>query len=196
MAARRIVLASASPRRHEILARAGLEFTVITSGVDEMVASFDDPCDYSLQLARRKAQAVARSERDALVIGSDTVVEIDGQILGKPRDERDAARMLRALRGRTHRVTTGVVVIDAASGRSSGRATTTAVTMRDFSDAELAAYVASGEPFDKAGSYAIQGAGGSLVEGIDGPFDNIVGLPSSVVLDLLREFHDQATIHG
>lgn len=191
MAARRIVLASASPRRHEILTRAGVAFTVVTSGVDETVTSYVDPSDYSLQLARRKARAVAGGERDALVIGSDTVVEVGGEILGKPQDAEDAARMLRALRGRTHRVTTGVVVVDAATGHDRGRATTTAVTMRDFSDDELAAYVASGEPFDKAGGYAIQGAGGALVERVDGPFDNVVGLPADVVIDLLREFRDE-----
>ncbi|OAA23257.1 septum formation protein [Frankia sp. EI5c] len=196
MVGRRIVLASASPRRHEILSRAGVAFTVVTSGVDETVTSYDDPADYSLQLAHRKAAAVARSERDALVIGSDTIVEIDGRILGKPRDETDAARMLRDLRGRTHRVTTGVVVVDAATGRTRGHAETTAVTMRDFSDDELAAYVASGEPFDKAGSYAIQGIGGALVERVDGPFDNVVGLPASVVTNLLRAFRDEVTTPG
>lgn len=175
------------------MARLGLDFTVVTSGVDETAEAFDQPADLALELSRRKALAVAPSQPDALVIGSDTIVVIDGTVLGKPADERDAARMLRTLRGRTHQVITGVAVVDTVTGRCRARAATTAVTMRAFGDDELAAYIASGEPFDKAGSYAIQGRGGALVERIDGPFDNVVGLPAAVVVDLLREFgHDIA----
>ncbi|KPM54217.1 septum formation protein Maf [Frankia sp. R43] len=207
----RIILASGSPRRREIMTRMGLAFTVVTSGVDETVESYDDPPDFALQLARRKALAVAATgpvaatgaaagteagfARDALVIGCDTIVELDGNILGKPTDEQDATRMLRALRGRTHRVITAVVVVHGESGTDLGRSTTTAVTMRDFGDDELAAYVASGEPFDKAGSYAIQGAGGALVAHYDGAYDNVVGLPADVVVALLRDATAAASSH-
>ncbi|WP_230205066.1 Maf family protein [Parafrankia elaeagni] len=184
----RIVLASGSPRRRAIMTGMGLEFTVVTSGVDETLHDYDGASDFTVQVARRKALAVARSEPEALVVGCDTVVGLDGRIFVKPDSEQDAARTLRELRGRTHHVTTGVVVVHGVTGRCHGRSATTAVTMRAFGDDEIAAYVASGEPLDKAGSYAIQGAGGALVDRIDGEYDTVVGLPVSVLTDLLREF--------
>jgi septum formation protein len=170
-----LILASGSPRRRQLLAALGLPFTVVTSGVPEDVAPGIDPVEAVLQLAQRKAEAVAVTLDRGLVIGSDTDVVLDDTILGKPADAADAARMLRLLRGRTHRVISGVAVLDTASGRIALGTVTTLVTMVDASDAQIAAYAASGEPLDKAGAYAIQGLGGALVAGIDGCYNNVVG---------------------
>jgi len=184
-----IILASASPRRRELLAALGLPFRIITSGVPE-----DLPPDLDVEagvrwLARLKAEAVAETLAEGLVIGADTVVVIDGLALGKPRDVADACRMLRLLRGRPHRVISGVAVFDAAARRSGAASTvTTTVYMRDYSDREIEAYALSGEPLDKAGSYAIQGLGGALVERIEGCYNNVVGFPLCEVAALLEGF--------
>ncbi|KJE21851.1 MAF protein [Frankia torreyi] len=181
---RRIVLASGSPRRRELLARLGVSFEVVVSGVDESTTTATAP-ELTVELAERKARAVAALRPEDLILGSDTVVEVDGRILGKPASPAEALAMLRSLRGRTHRVVTGVVVLDAASGTIRGRAAVTAVTMRDVPDAELAAYVATGEPMDAAGAYAIQGGAAAFVTTVDGALDTVIGLPTAVVRDLL-----------
>ena len=188
MRARRIVLASGSPRRRELLATMGVTFDVITSDVDETVELFDGPVDFALQVARRKADAVAGRLTDALVIGGDTVVEVDGRIFGKPAGAAHAARMLGELSGRAHRVVTAVAVVDTASGRRRADAATSTVRMRDLGAAEIAAYIASGEPFDKAGAYAIQGLGSRLVAGYEGALDTIIGLPTATLRGLLAAF--------
>ena len=123
-----------------------------------------------------------------LVLGADTVVVIDGEALGKPADPTDAAAMLRRLRGRAHEVMTGVALIDAQSGREAAETVTSRVSMRDYSEAEIARYVATGEPLDKAGAYAIQGIGGALVAGLEGSRSNVVGLPLAATAALLRRF--------
>lgn len=185
-----LVLASASPRRRELLARIGLDFRVCESGVDEgpLLAGAADPPRLTRGLALAKAMAAGRRETDALVLAADTVVVLDGEILGKPRDADEAAAMLSRLQGRTHRVVTGVAVLDAATGRSRTAAEETRVTLRDLSPEEIAAYVAGGEPLDKAGAYAVQGLGALLVTRIDGCFYNVVGLPLARTADLLRDF--------
>ncbi len=183
-----LILASGSPRRRELLAALGLPFSIVTSGVPEDVAPGLDPVEAARQLARRKAEAVAATLDRGLVIGSDTDVVLDDTILGKPADAADAARMLRLLRGRTHRVISGVAVLDAASGRIALGTVTTLVTMAEASDAQIAAYAASGEPLDKAGAYAIQGLGGALVAGIEGCYNNVVGFPLCEVAALLGQF--------
>jgi septum formation protein len=188
MSARRIVLASGSPRRRELLAGLGVAFEVVTSDVDEDVETFAGPEDFALQLARRKARAVAGRVGDALVIGGDTVVELDGRIFGKPADHDEAVEMISRLSGRTHRVVTGLAVVDAATGEHREGATTSAVTMRPLGEGEIRAYVASGEPFDKAGAYAIQGLGGRLVASVDGELDNVIGLPMATLRRLLAAF--------
>ncbi len=139
-------------------------------------------------LALRKARAVAGRHASGLVLGADTVVVIDGEPLGKPADPADAAAMLRRLRGRAHEVMTGVALIDAQSGREAAETVTSRVTMRDYSEGEIARYVATGEPLDKAGAYAIQGIGGALVAGLDGSRSNVVGLPLAATAALLRRF--------
>ena len=138
------------------------------------------------RLALRKARAVAVRRRHGLVLGADTIVVVDGEALGKPADRTDAVAMLRRLRGRTHEVMTGVAVIDAATGRDATETVTSRVTMRAYSDAEIARYVATDEPLDKAGAYAIQGAGGALVAGLEGSRSNVVGLPLAATAALLR----------
>ncbi|ADP83149.1 Maf family protein [Pseudofrankia inefficax] len=188
MRARRIVLASGSPRRRELLAAMGIPFEVLTSDVDETVAGHDGPADFALQLARRKAQAVAGRVTDALVIGGDTVVELDGTIFGKPADEAAAFATLGRLSGRAHRVVTGLAVLDTATGVLRQEAATSTVRMRAFADDEIRAYVASGEPFDKAGAYAVQGLGGRLVAAVDGDLDNVIGLPTRTLRRLLAGF--------
>lgn len=183
-----IVLASASPRRRELLASVGLTFTVDPADVDEESMSQLEPRQQAVALAELKAGHVARRYADAVVIGADTIVTVDGQALGKPEDAEDARRMLRMLSGRTHEVITGVAVVDAATGRMASDAERTLVTFRALSEEEIARYVASGEPMDKAGAYAIQGRGALLVSRIEGCYPNVVGLPLVVLLRLLRPF--------
>ena len=139
-------------------------------------------------LALRKARAVARRHPSGLVLGADTVVVIDGEPLGKPADPVEAAAMLRRLRGRVHEVMTGVAVTDARSGRQAAETVTSRVSMREYSEAEIARYVATGEPLDKAGAYAIQGVGGALVAALEGSRSNVVGLPLATTAALLRLF--------
>ncbi|WP_045877988.1 Maf family protein [Pseudofrankia sp. DC12] len=188
MPATRIVLASGSPRRRELLAAMGIPFEVLTSDVDETVAAYDGPADFALQLARRKAHAVAGRVADALVIGGDTVVELDGTIFGKPADEAAALATLGRLSGRAHHVVTGLAVLDTATGLLRQEAATSTVRMRVLADDEIRAYVASGEPFDKAGAYTVQGLGGRLVAAVDGDLDNVIGLPTRTLRRLLAGF--------
>ena len=140
------------------------------------------------RLALRKARAIAARYRSGLVLGADTVVVVDGEALGKPADAAEAASMLRRLRGRTHDVMTGVGVVDASTSREASQTVTSRVSMKAYTDAEIAAYVATEEPMDKAGAYAIQGAGGALVESLDGSWSNVVGLPLEATASLLQRF--------
>ena len=144
--------------------------------------------DAVARLALEKARAVAGHLRDGIVLGADTVVAVDGAALGKPADAEHARAMLRRLRGRRHEVITGVAVVDAATERAAQAAVTSRVTMADYGDDAIDAYVASGEPLDKAGAYAIQGAGGALVAGYEGSYSNVVGLPLTETVRLLRAF--------
>ncbi|CAO5234653.1 Maf family protein [Frankia sp. AgKG'84/4] len=181
----RVVLASASPRRHALLGILGVAFDVDVSGVDESQPRASDAAGITAELAELKARAVAGRHPGRLVLGSDTLVELDGRVLGKPATPADALAMLRALRGRTHRVVTAVVVLDTTTGVTHGGVATTAVTMREVPDAELAAYVATGEAMDAAGAYAIQGGAAGFVTAVDGDLDTVIGLPTTLVRDLL-----------
>lgn len=182
-----LILASTSPRRSELFAARGLSFRTISPDVDEDDDSGLPPDDLAVLLARRKSRAVASRLRSGLVVGADTVVALGNDSLGKPVDAEDARRILRRLSGSTHRVVTGFSVIDAADGAERFGRRTTVVTMRTMSEAEIAAYVASGESDGKAGAYAIQETGDRFVERIDGPFDNVVGLPVEAVLTAAAE---------
>jgi septum formation protein len=184
----RLILASASPRRFELLQRLGLSFTVSVSGVDESVAEGTAPAEMVKGLAVLKARAVAAGLADAVVIGAETTVVIDGAVLNKPVDADDARRMLALLRGRTHEVWTGVAVIHAASERIESSAVRSLVHLKGVSDAVIDAYVATGEPLDKAGAYAIQGGAGLFVDWIEGCYANVVGLPLCELNGLLTTF--------
>jgi septum formation protein len=197
----RLVLASASPRRAELLRAAGFAFEILAVDLDERVHDGEPPAAYVARLARNKASAAMqrfeeRAQRschgperaaldDLVVLGADTAVIVDGTILGKPRDDQDAAAMLAALSGRRHEVLTGVCLRSAAGER--GRVETTGVYMSDLTTDDIVWYVASGEGRDKAGGYAIQGLASRFVTSIEGSYSNVVGLPIPTVSTLLRE---------
>lgn len=180
-----VVLASASPRRRELLQRAGVDFTVRASDAEEFIEPGTPPHEAVMQLAAQKALAVARDCPDDLVIGADTVVVFDGEILGKPADTADAARMLHRLSGQTHAVYTGVCLV--RGGKTETFFEQTQVTFYPLTDEQIASYIATGEPMDKAGAYGIQGRGCTLVRGICGDYFNVVGLP---VAALCRRLND------
>ncbi|MGH7310809.1 MAG: Maf family protein [Candidatus Rokuibacteriota bacterium] len=189
-----ITLASASPRRRQLLARLVPDFQVVPSGVDE---SLDHPVspDAVAALAMRKARAVA-PRVGGLVLAADTVVVVDGDPLGKPLDAGEARAMLRRLRGGSHVVITGLAMVDTGAHRAEATAVVSEVMMRDYADSVIEAYVASGEPLDKAGAYAIQGAGAGLVGGWIGSYSNIMGLPLEATAGLLGRFGVPLTSPG
>jgi septum formation protein len=182
---RRLVLASASPRRRELLSQAGFMFEIHPAHIPEDPRPNEDPIAYVVRVAREKAQAVFDELNDpaATVLGADTTVTLDNHILGKPEDTADAARMLRLLSGRTHRVITGVAVVTSESAEVA--AEVTGVRFLALSDEEIAAYVATGEPMDKAGAYAIQGRAARWIPRIEGCYFNVVGLPIALVSTML-----------
>jgi len=180
-----LILASASPRRAELLRNAGIEFAVEIADLHEQREAGESPVDYSRRLARDKARAIAATRPAAFVLGADTDVCVDDRILGKPRDAADAAAMLRQLSGRWHEVTTGVCLISPGGAEEDVAHETTRVQFVKLSDAEVAAYVATGEPMDKAGAYAIQGWASRWIPRIEGDYSNVVGLPVALVYRLL-----------
>ena len=178
-----VILASASPRRRELLGGMGIPFTVRVSEADESLPAGIHPKAAVELLARRKGEAVAAEVTgDCLILAADTLVALGDRALGKPQDEEDAKEMLRTLSGKTHEVHTGVAVL--RGGKIYSGAATTEVVFRTLSEEEIAAYVATGEPLDKAGAYGIQGLGGALVARISGEFDNVVGLPCRLADEL------------
>jgi septum formation protein len=191
-----LILASASPRRRELLTQAGFAFEVRPAHIPEDPLPDEDPVAYVTRLAREKAEAVYRdvgasneraSASPQVVLGADTTVTLDGYILEKPRDAADAARMLRLLSGRTHRVITGVAIVSAAGTRAASE--TTEVEFLPMTDEEIADYIATGEPMDKAGGYAIQGRAARWIPRIVGDYSNVVGLPLALVASMLRQTH-------
>lgn len=183
---RRLILASASPRRRELLAQIGYTFDVHPAQVNEDSRPGEDPISYVIRLARDKAQAVYAelNDPDAVVLGADTTVTLDGQILVKPVDPADATRMLRMLSGRTHRVITGVAVATAKGIEVA--AEVTGVQFASFGEAEIADYVATGEPMDKAGAYGIQGLAAKWIPRVEGCYFNVVGLPLALLARMLE----------
>src|SRR5271166_5238674 len=186
-----IVLASASPRRQELLRSAGIAFAVQAADVDETPLAGESARECAERLAREKALAVWRGRPNDVVLGADTVVVVDGMILGKPVDADDAVRMLRMLSGRVHEVITGVAVVGcqlpvASKNAVATASETTLVTMCEVSEAEIRDYVATGEPMDKAGAYAIQGIASRWIPRIEGDYSNVVGLPVALVYRMLR----------
>jgi septum formation protein len=197
-----LVLASASPRRCELLTQAGFSFQVHPAHICEEPRPNEDPVAYVTRLAREKAQAVYneilrtlspdfwtleslnQNRQSLIVLGADTTVTLDGHILGKPSDATDAACMLRLLSGRTHRVITGIALVTAASTQATAEVTT--VQFLVLSEQEIAAYIATGEPMDKAGAYAIQGRAARWIPRIEGDYSNVVGLPLALVSTLIK----------
>ncbi len=184
-----LVLASASPRRRELLQQIGLEFQIIPSCADEEIVAGESPADHVIRLSLAKAHDVAGRKDVAgrWFIGSDTIVLCDDQILGKPRDAVHATAMLQMLSGREHQVLSGYAVFDRHSGRQRAEAVTTRVWFRQLTETEIARYIATGEPMDKAGGYAIQGYGVCFVARIDGSYTNVVGLPLCRLTGTLKE---------
>ena len=183
------ILASQSPRRRELLGQIGVKnFTILVPEADESYDPSLTPQEIVASICRKKAEAARAlaADDDAIIITADTMVFLDGLRLGKPADEADAARMLRSLSGRTHEVCTGVSIVQ--GDKILTEAETTAVTFRDLTDAEIAAYIASGDPMDKAGSYGIQGKPALFVSGIRGDYFNVMGLPLHRLGQMLREF--------
>ena len=193
-----LVLASASPRRQELLRAAGIAITVQPTNIPEVPKDGEAPKACAERLAREKAWAVFKDRPNDFVLGADTIVVVGAEILGKPKNAADATRMLRLLAGRNHQVTTGVCLMGPPSSSGAGegskgesplgdtRSETTVVTMTELSDDEIRGYVASGEPMDKAGAYAIQGIASRWIPRIEGDYFNVVGLPVALVYRMLR----------
>ena len=187
----KIVLASSSPRRAEILRNAGIAFDIHTTQIDETAL----PGEPAREMVARLAEAIVRAAavqlgaapRECIVVGADTTVELDGEILGKPRDSADAREMLAKLSGRTHHVLTGIFLLRLPSGAERKAVENSTVTFAPISQREIDAYVATGEPLGKAGAYAIQGFAGRYISGIEGCYFNVVGLPLARLYALLRE---------
>jgi nucleoside triphosphate pyrophosphatase len=189
-----LVLASASPRRQELLRNAGISFVAQPTNIPEVPQPGEAPRAFAERMAREKAQVVFRQRPQEFILGADTIVVVDAEILGKPRDSADAARMLRMLSGRKHQVTTGVCLLGLQRGyenQNAGfediRSETTIVTVEALSDDVIRAYILTGEPMDKAGAYAIQGRASRWIPHIEGDYFNVVGLPVALVWEMLRE---------
>ncbi|HET7441506.1 MAG TPA: Maf family protein [Terriglobales bacterium] len=187
-----LVLASASPRRQELLRNAGIAFEVLPTDIPEIPEPGEAPRNFAERLARAKARAAAQQRPHDTILGADTIVVVDGSILGKPSDTADAARMLRLLSGKTHQVTTAVCLLTPKTQlvpavMEDMRSETTLVTMNELSDSDILFYAQSGEPMDKAGAYAIQGIASRWIPRIEGDYSNVVGLPVSLVYRMLRE---------
>jgi septum formation protein len=182
-----IILASNSPRRRELLRQVGLTFTTDPADVDESILPGEDAEAYAVRVALDKARVVAGRVEKGIVIAADTIVVLGDLVLGKPADARDAERMLDMLSGRMHRVISGLAIVDAATEKTLTKAAITSVWFRDLTPGEIRSYVATGEPLDKAGAYGIQEKGALLVQKIEGCYFNVVGLPLSLLGDMLRE---------
>ena len=183
----KLVLASSSPRRTELLNRAGWRHEVLVAGIDESVRPHEEPAAYVQRLARSKAEAVAERLEEGLVLGADTTVVIDNQILGQPCDDADAKRMLKLLNGKWHEVLTGVALVR-VGGETRVAHETTRVRFAEMSESEIDWYIASGEPVGKAGAYGIQGKAALFIEEIEGDYFNIMGLPIRLVYKLATDF--------
>ncbi len=181
-----LILASASPRRYQILSLLHLPFLMVPPDISEVMSERRSPDQEVIHLARRKAASLAPRFPGGVLIGSDTLIHLDSGKIGKPKDRDDAREILRRLRGRTHEVITGVVILNEADGRSFDRVERVRVTMRASTDTEIETYVATGDPLDKAGAYSLQGAGRGLLAGLEGDYLAAVGLPLRAVAEGVR----------
>ncbi len=192
----KLILASSSPRRRILLERVEALAEVRPPDSAEVVAGGSNPAERAVRLSRTKAESVAKDFSKGIVLGADTLVVLDGDALGKPASASEAKGMLRRLGGRTHRVVTGITLIDAETGRALSALAETRVTFRSISEAEIEAYVGTGEPLDKAGAYGAQGYGGMFVESVDGCFYNVVGLPLALLVRTLDALTSPAGSQG
>lgn len=185
-----IILASASPRRAELLRSAAIPFTVDVADIAEDLKAGEKPVEHAARLAREKAEVVANRNPGKIVLGADTIVLVDDQILGKPRDPADAKRMLRLLSGRAHQVITGVAIVflESEYRKLETRSEKTKVFFDKLTSADIEAYIATREPMDKAGAYAIQGIASRWITKIEGDYANVVGLPVALVWEMLQKF--------
>jgi septum formation protein len=182
-----LILASSSPRRRDLLSAIGLTFQVVIPEIREIPSPHETPRDFALRVAEKKALAVGDQFPQAWVIGADTVVVLEGEILGKPRDREDAKRMLQQLADRVHIVITGYVLVKVAEDKKFAGAEETRVKLDALGEREIDWYVDTGEPLDKAGGYAIQGKGAFMVEWIEGSYTNVVGFPLCQIMRLLKD---------
>ena len=187
-AMKKIVLASASPRRKQLLDQIGLKFEVEPSDFVEELDSGLEPHELARAISLKKASSVAKKHKNAVVIAADTLGVLEGKILGKPKTEDEAREMLAAMSGMSHSVITGFTILDADNGRTVSRSVETKVRFKELTEDEIDAYVRSGEPLGKAGAYAIQGLGAVLIESIEGDYFNVMGLPLSALAESLKEF--------
>jgi septum formation protein len=183
-----IILASGSPRRRDLLRQIGVDFDVYPADVNESILANESPEDYAVRISLDKVRAVAKKVGGGIIIGADTIVVFKDMILGKPIDSEDAKRMLEMLSGKMHKVITGLAIMNAATGMVICKIATTSVWFRDLDEDEVKKYVLSGESLDKAGAYGIQGKGALLVARIEGCYNNVVGLPLSLLDEVLRKF--------
>lgn len=183
-----IILASKSPRRAQLLTQIGLKYKIVPSHIDESKYTNSNPIHTARNLAVAKARHIGQQYRTGIIIGADTIVVIDRKILGKPKDKQDAIKLLSTLSGRTHRVITGLAILNAKTNRVKVGHSITYVTFRKLLRKEIEEYIATGDPFDKAGSYGIQGKGALFVERITGDYFNVVGLPLVLLSRLLQSF--------
>ncbi len=181
----RLILASKSPRRYELLKQVGLDFDVIPSGIEEDYIKGESPRKHVLRLAEAKALDVGNQHPDRWVVAADTIVYVDHSILGKPKSREEAKKMLRRLSGKGHRVITGFSVRHFEKGKGDRGAVQTSVKVKKLTPAEMEWYVETGEPFDKAGGYAVQGIGSFMIESIEGSYTNVVGLPLCELIEML-----------
>jgi septum formation protein len=186
---RKLILASKSPRRKRLLKEAGFIFEIVPSPFEEEIDQEQDPHVLAVELSREKAAPVAIANAESIVISADTLVVLDGHIMGKPRDAKEAKAMLGKLSGNGHEVITGFTIRCESLKKETSMAVTTKVFFRELSDEEISEYVATGEPMDKAGAYGIQGKGGELVEHVEGDILNVVGLPLKEVRETLKDFN-------
>ena len=183
-----IILASASPRRKELLEKIDLKFKVEPSDYDEHINADLEPHEMAQSLSLGKARAVARNHDNALVIAADTFIVFEGKLFGKPHTEAEAKGMLEIINGGAHSVITGFTIIDSGNNKTLTRSVETKVYLKKLTADEIEAYVKTGEPLDKAGAYAIQGLGSVIIEKIEGDYSNVVGLPLNVLAEILKEF--------
>lgn len=191
-----IILASASPRRKEILQNTKLKFEIEKSDIEEIILENESPEDMVIRLAYEKAFDVAKKNKDKLVIGADTIVALDNEVLGKPKDKQEAYQMIKKLSNKTHKVITGISLINLKENKVIKDYVVSCVTFKDLSEDSIKDYINTNESLDKAGAYGIQGYGALLVDNIQGDYFNIVGLPISKLSDLLKDHFDINLFYG